>query len=203
MSTQTRRTPSRQERRLEEQRKRARAARVKRFTAPTLWTVLVLAIIGVVAFLAFNNQGVANAAYTPVGGISCDSGEHTDFHIHAHLTLYIDGKHTDLPAGVGIAPDGSCFYWLHTHKTDGVIHIEAPKGASFTFDNFLKIWSGHFQQLGYPSQLNASTGWQVYVDGKPFAGDLQTIPLHDHTLITLAYNSPGIKPDTTFNWDNV
>lgn len=203
MSIRTERAASRQERRTNAQRKRARAARLKRLMTPTLWIMLALVVIGVITFLTQVNQGVANSAYLPVGGISCDQGEHSDFHIHAHLTMYINGKQTALPAGVGIAPDGSCLYWLHTHNPDGVIHIEAPKGASFTFSNFLNIWSSHFQQLGYPSQLNSTAGWQVYVNGKPFTGDFRTIPLQAHTLITLAYHSPGIHPDTSFNWNGL
>lgn len=203
MSTQTKRVPNRQERRQVQQRKRARAAFIKRLTGPSLWIILALIIVGGIAFLSLTNRGVANSAYLPVGGVSCDEGEQTAFHIHAHLTMYINGKQTALPAGVGIAPDLSCLYWLHTHATDGVIHIEAPKGASFTLNNFLQIWSTHFQQLGYPSQLNSTTGWQVYVNGKPFKGNFHTIPLQAHTLITLAYNSPGIHPDTTYNWNGL
>jgi hypothetical protein len=203
MSIETRRAPSRQERRDKQQRKRARDARIKRLTAPTLWVTLALVVVGLIAFLVFSNPGVANSAYPPVNNISCDQGEHGDFHIHAHLTMYVNGKQTNLPAGVGIAPDGSCLYWLHTHNTDGIIHIEAPKGASFTFNDFLKIWSGYFQQSGYPSQLNSTAGWQVYVNGKPFTGDFHTIPLQAHTLITMAYHSPNIHPDTSFNWNGL
>src|SRR6266566_3501100 len=104
---------------------------------------------------------------------------------------------------VGIAPDGSCFYWLHTHSNDGVIHIEAPSGRSFTLGNFLDIWGKRFAQLGYPSELDQSDGWQAYINGKPFAGDFHTIPLQAHTLITLAYHSPGVKPDTTYDWNGL
>jgi hypothetical protein len=165
--------------------------------------VVALAVVGLIAFIYFENNGPVNSAYPPVGKISCDSGEHMDFHVHAHLSLYINGKQTTLPATVGIAPDGSCIYWLHTHYTDGIIHIEAPKGSTFTLANFLDIWSSHFLTLGYPSQLNQKTGWMAYVNGKQFIGDFHTIPLNAHNLITLAYNSPLTKPDTNFSWGNL
>lgn len=181
-----------------------RAGSVKRFITPGLWAVFALVVVGLIVYLVVRNQGLpANPAYPPVERISCDAGEHTDFHIHAHLTIYVNGQRMTAPAGVGIAPDSSCFYWLHTHNTDGVIHIEAPSGSAFTLKNFLDIWSGHFSQLGYPSELNQTTGWQVYVNGKSFTGDFHTIPLQAHTLITLAYNSPGIHPDTSFNWNGL
>lgn len=199
---------TRQQRRQEEFRRRAtaqrRAARVKRFITPSLWVLFALVVVGLFVFVVVRNQGgPVNSAYPLVDGVSCDSGEHSDFHIHANLTIYIDGKQTALPAGIGIAPDNSCIYWLHTHNTDGMIHIEAPGGSPFTLKKFLDIWSGHFSQLGYPSELNQTTGWQVYVDGKPFTGDFHTIALHAHTVITLAYNSPGVHPNTNVNWNGL
>jgi hypothetical protein len=170
----------------------------------SLWTIgfVVLALVGLIAFVFFSRQN-SNPAYAAVDKITCDAGEHSDVHIHAHLTLYLNGQKTPLPAGIGIASDDSCLYWLHTHNTDGIIHIEAPGGRSFTLKNFLDIWSAHFASLGYPSQLNHTAGWQVYVNGKPFAGDFRTIPLQAHTLITLAYHSPGIHPDTSFPWNGL
>lgn len=164
-----------------------------------------LAITVLLYFLLGRGQGpqsqtVVNPLYPNVDTISCDQLEQTAFHIHAHLSIYVNGKQVSIPAGIGIASDNSCFYWLHTHTSDGVIHIEAPSGRSFTLGNFLDIWGDRFTQLGYPSQLDQSAGWQVYVDGKPFAGDFRAIPLTAHSLITLAYESPGVKPDTVFNW---
>ncbi len=203
MSLTTRRPRSRQDRRREEQRRRIRSARMKRFATPGLWIAFAVLVLGVIIYLVVSNMGVANSAYPPVNNISCDQGEQTAFHIHAHVSIYINGKQMEPPAGVGIAPDISCLYWLHTHYPDGIIHIEAPKGAAFTLGDFLKIWSSHFQSLNYPSQLNSTKGWQVYLDGKPYTGDFHKLQLHAHALITLAYNSPGIKPDTTFNWGNL
>lgn len=194
------RPPTRAERWRGSQRRKARSARMKQLTAPVLWIAFALLVVGIITYFFVANMNIVNSAYPPVNSISCDQGEHTEFHIHAHLTMYINGKPSLLPPGVGIAPDLSCFYWLHTHDSSGVIHIEAPKGASFTLNDFLQIWSSHFQSLGFPKELDSSKGWKVYVDGKPYTGDFRSIPLRAHTLITLAYNSPNIKPDTTFNW---
>ena len=207
MSKQSTRQLTRQERRLEEQRRREeerRAAQTRRITTVSIIAVSVLAVAAIVYFVVTQGQTPANAAYPPVDSISYDSGEHSDFHIHAHVTIYFEGQKVPVPPGnVGIAPDGSCFYWLHTHSNDGVIHIEAPSGRSFTLGNFLDIWGKRFAQLGYPSELDQSDGWQTYVNGKLFTGNFHTIPLQSHTLITLAYNSPGVTPDTTFNWNGL
>jgi len=176
---------------------------MKRTTTFSIIGVVVLAVAGLVYLVVAQSQTPANAAYPPVDSISCQSTEQGGTHIHAHVTMYVNGTKTPIPANVGIAPDSSCLYWLHTHDDSGVIHIEAPEGVSATFGNFLDIWGQRFQQVGYPSQLSDATGWQVYVNGKPFRGNFHTIPLQSHTLITLAYHSPGIQPDTTYTWNGL
>src|SRR6266446_6372838 len=207
MSKQTARHLTRQERRREEQQRREeerrRAARMKRITLFSTIGVVALAVAGLVYLVVAQSQTPANAAYPVVDNISCQSTEQGGTHIHAHVTMYVNGTKTPIPANVGIAPDSSCLYWLHTHDDSGVIHIEAPAGVSATFGNFLDIWGQRFQQLGYPSQLSDATGWQIYVNGKPFRGNFRTIPLQSHTLITLAYHSPGIQPDTTYTWNGL
>ena len=207
MSKQTARQLTRQERRREEQQRREEerrhAARRKRITIFSIIGVVALAVAGLVYLVVAQSQTPANAAYPVVDNISCQSTEQGGTHIHAHVTMYVNGTKTPIPANVGIAPDSSCLYWLHTHDDSGVIHIEAPEGVSATFGNFLDIWGQRFLQVGYPSQLSDATSWQVYVNGKPFRGNFHTIPLQSHTLITLAYNSPGVQPDTTYPWNGL
>jgi hypothetical protein len=149
------------------------------------------------------SNGSSNPAYAALDGIPCQNSEQLAYHVHAHLTIYINGQQVQVSQYVGIASDGSCFYWLHTHDTSGVIHIEAPAPHTFMLGTFLQLWSERFPQLGYPIQLDQTTGWKAYVDGKPYTGDFHTIPLNPHALITLAYNSPGITPDTTYAWQGL
>jgi len=210
MSKQSTRQRTRQERRREELQRREverrRTVRMKRVTTVGIIAAVVLAVAGIVYLVITQSQTPANPAYPAIDSISCDQLEQSAFHIHAHVSVYINGQSVSIPGNVGIAGDPSapsCFYWLHTHSTDGVIHIEAPNGVSPTLKNFLDIWRTKFPQLGYPDQLDFTNGWQVYVNGQPFAGDFHTIPLQAHTLITLAYNSPGVKPDTNFNWNGL
>jgi hypothetical protein len=154
---------------------------------------------------ADTHTSTSGSAYAPVNGVSCDSGEHYDYHHHIHVSMYINGQPVAIPQNVGINPNtlNGCLYWLHTHDTSGVIHIESPVTHTYPLGNFLDIWEQHFAQLGFPAQLNQSTGWQVYVNGKAYQGDFRQIPMDDHTLITMAYNSPGVKPDTLYNWNGL
>jgi hypothetical protein len=210
-----------QERREEERQRqlqaKQRAARNKRILIGSLVAVAVL-IIAAASFAIYSNshstsaqnqvtptEAVFNAAYPPIDGVSCDQLEQTAYHHHVHLTIYINGQPVPFPAGMGIAggqTNPTCYYWLHTHATDGVIHIEAPAQRSFSLQNFLDIWQNFASantQYTFPTQLSLPAGWTMYVNGKRVASDFSKIDISSnqawHELITLMYNSPNAKPD--------
>ncbi len=168
--------------------------------------VIVGAVVGTIALFGglspAPNNGISttgsNQLAPPIDNVQCNVNEQLAFHIHAHLSMYINGQSIPLPALIGIT--NTCFYWVHTHDTSGIIHIESPIQAKFTLGTFLQLWREQFSQLQYQNQLSSTEGWKVYIDGKPFNGDFNKIELKAHELITLAYNSPNIKPDTVFNW---
>ena len=214
--TQTRQAMKRDRREEEKQRQLAakqRAARNKRILIGSLIAIAVLVVAGI-SYAAYANthssastqtqatptEQVVNAAYPPVDGIYCDALEQTAYHIHAHLTIYINGKQVAIPQGIGIASDQSCYYWLHTHTDDGVIHIEFPRQGNPTLGNFLDIWGQSFNSMGFQNELASSQGWTVYVNGKQVNENFNQLVLQAHQVITIAYNSPNITPDTSFNW---
>lgn len=163
-------------------------------------------IIGAIAlfggFSSSPNNGISPTGSSqmapPVNNVQCNVNEQLAFHIHMHLSTYINGQNVALPAQIGIT--NTCFYWLHTHDTTGIIHIESPVQDKFTLGTFLQLWREQFSQLQYPNQLSSTEGWKVYIDGKPYNGDFNQIELKAHQLITLAYNSPNVQPDTVYNW---
>lgn len=148
---------------------------------------------------------VYNSNYMPIDNIYCDQLEGSVEHIHAHLTMYINGSAYTLPASVGIPVNSStgsstCYYWLHVHNTDGIIHIEAPTTQNFTLGQFIDEWNQGFSSLGFPTQLLLADGWTVWVNGVKYNGKLTSVPLTSHALVTIAYNSPNAKADKTFSW---
>ncbi len=127
----------------------------------------------------------------PVDGIPCESNEQLTYHIHAHLSIFVDGQAATVPAGTGIHPQRGCIFWLHTHDTSGVIHVEAPSQRTFTLGQFFDIWG---QPLSASALLgnrtDASHQIRAYVDGQPYTGNPAAISLAAHTDIVLEYGPP-------------
>ena len=111
----------------------------------------------------------ATAAGQPVDQISCQTSEQTLFHIHAHLAIFVNGKARQVPAGIGVpgaqaqpTPNGpfiaagTCFYWLHTHAADGIIHIESPVQRTYTLGDFFDEWG---QPLAPARSARPPGGW--------------------------------------------
>lgn len=196
--------PEQEELRRERREARMDRRKQRRRARLLLWgtigsTVVLLSFIGAV-FLQIN--GITNPLHPAINGVPCDaSGMTVGFHIHAHLTIYVNGKKEPIPQGIGIPTDGSCIYWLHTHTSNGIIHIEAPQQQpNEALDDFLAIWTEGFPKLGYPPQLLLTTGWKAYTNGKLFTGPLNSpvhteIPLASHDAITLDYGTNNPPPD--------
>jgi hypothetical protein len=139
-----------------------------------------------------------------VDGISCDTNEQLVFHIHAHLTVFVNGTVRQVPAGIGIpgaqaqntpagplVVSGTCFYWLHTHAADGIVHIESPVHRTFTLGNFFDIWG---QPLG-PDQVGPARGpVTALYNGKVYVGNPRNIPLKAHAQIQLEVGKPLVSP---------
>jgi hypothetical protein len=131
-----------------------------------------------------------------VNGISCDALESTIFHIHAHVAIFVNGAEQVIPFGIGIGQpwqvsdsaegpfvdDGTCFYWIHTHTEDGVLHIESPVRRTFTLGDFFAIWQVPLSA----NQMGPIQGAVIaYVNGSKVDGDPSDIPLMQHAQIQL------------------
>ena len=142
----------------------------------------------------------------PVDGISCQTSEQTLFHIHAHLTLFVNGAPRQVPAAIGIPgaqtqntpsgpfiASGRCFYWLHTHAPDGIIHIESPVQRTYTLGDFFDEWG---QPLG-PNQVGPARGHVTAIyNGQVYRGNPRNISLNAHAQIQLEVGKPLIAPQT-------
>ncbi len=174
-----------------------------------LASLLVLATLFVVNQLPSNSPTLLastdrQAQGQAVDGISCDTSEQVVYHIHAHLAVYTNGRPRIIPEGIGIVPPtqivqtsagpfvagGKCFYWLHSHTSDGIIHVESPSERVYTLGNYFDIWN---QPLSATQVGPAHGAVTAYVDGQRFSGDPRSIPLTPHALIQLDVGSTSLS----------
>ncbi|MDQ1379190.1 MAG: hypothetical protein QOE15_3363 [Acidimicrobiaceae bacterium] len=144
-----------------------------------------------------------------IDDIKCEVSEQAVYHIHAHLSVFVDGQPRQVPYGIGIAPPlqvtptpvgdfvagGGCFYWLHTHAADGIMHIESPTQQLYTLGQFFDIWG---QPLGAGQVGPAMGTLTIFVDGRPFTGDPRSIELKRHGEIQLDVGS--VVAPTSIDW---
>lgn len=138
-------------------------------------------------------------------GIPCGSTEQLSYHVHAYVAVFVKGKPRKVPLGIGIGgprqvthsaagefvSGGSCFSYLHTHSSDGIIHIEAPVQTAFTLGQLFDVWGERLDR----AHLGRTRGRVIaYVQGKRFRGNPRRIILTRHTQVQLSVGGRGEKP---------
>ncbi len=136
--------------------------------------VLIAVIVTAAAFLAPK----ASLVPLPVYLDQCASS--SAYHAHPHLAINMSGVPYAVAAGIGI--QGGCNRPLHTHSTDGVIHIEPNDNRDFTLGDFLMIWGNwandpQFTILNATQVFNNHGAVKMTVNGAPFAGDMKSYVL--------------------------
>jgi hypothetical protein len=151
------------------------------------------------------------AGGAPVDGIRCDASEQVAYHIHSHLLVFVNGEARSLPYGIGLvtpvakntganafAHATNCYYWLHVHAGDGIIHIESPSQQTYTLGQFFALWR---QPLNMNTVGPATGAVTAYINSEPFTGDSATIPLKDHEDIQLDVGTPAPAP-VSVDWSH-
>jgi hypothetical protein len=151
-----------------------------------------------------------------IDGVQCQTNEQTVVHVHTHLTVFVNGQARVIPYGIGIpgfqavqlqggpfVETGTCFYWLHAHANDGIIHVESPGTTdTYTLGQFFDEWG---QPLSATQIGPASGKLTVFFTspGKPaqiYTGNPRNLPLGDHYQIQLDVGSPVVAPVQITNW---
>lgn len=76
--------------------------------------------------------------------LTCTTDMATQFHIHPHIAIIVNGQQQPIPAHIGI--NANCMNPLHTHDASGAIHIESPQKRDFTLADFFAVWAKTFTQ---------------------------------------------------------
>ena len=146
-------------------------------------------------------------------GLVPETHESFEHHVHAHLDVYLAGKHLVVPAGIGInttdpavkhfTVDGQAAYGrinecskpcispLHTHDVTGIIHTESVTSVENTLGQFFTEWGIRLSARCVDKYCTPHTRIAMYVDGRRqrFA-DAARIALSDHKEIALVIGRP-------------
>lgn len=127
---------------------------------------------------ADTEQRVKNA------GLQVMPTEALTYHVHSHLDVFVNGQAVTVPGLIGIDPNGRFISPLHTHSTDGILHIEAPAKTDFKLSQAMTEWGV------------ALDGFTAYVNGKQVPDATQVL-LYDHEEIALVYGpAPSAIPSS-------
>jgi hypothetical protein len=129
-----------------------------------------------------------------------------NYHVHAHVSIIVDGVAQSVPANIGIVPagpNGRCFYLVHTHDKSGLIHMEADAPTTFTLGQVFAIW-------GQPLETDNVAG----LTGKPISvytvenatvtqvtTDWKAIELPSKKLVTIVVGTP-VAEIPNFSWSS-
>jgi hypothetical protein len=146
---------------------------------------------------------------TRLAGLIPERHETLIHHVHAHLDIFVNGKHELVPAGLGINihdpgvkkfdnPLGyggiqqckaPCISPLHTHDETGVLHTESASAVPNRLGQLFTEWGlalGKRCVGGYCKPDSIA----VYVDGKRYTGNPRAIQLTNLKEIAIVIGTP-------------
>jgi len=182
-----------QQRRRDERRRRLRVA-----TAAAVGVALITLGAGIVRPwergptepFAYASDGVAQRVAR--AGLRPGSGPH----VHPKLNVVIRGQPIAVPANMGL---GAPPQPMHTHDTDGTIHVEGA-AAGTTLGEFMALWGVALStdRLG-PYRTNRTERLRMWVKAPQAKAFTETrprgsLPLTDGEELYLSYGSPSQAP---------
>jgi putative peptide zinc metalloprotease protein len=117
------------------------------------------------------------------------------YHIHQHLSIYIDGRKVIVPQGIGIDQARGFITVLHTHSYDEIIHVEAPARTTYTLGQFFGVWGVRLDGRCIGNYCNhGASRLRVFVNGQPESSDPASIPLRAHDEIVVTFGTTAQLP---------
>ena len=151
---------------------------------------------------------------TRKAGLEPETHEFLDYHVHAHLDVFVNGEPVVVPAGLGMAIDDPavrhdvlvdgtdnyggidppcaepCISPLHTHDVSGVLHTETKEPTPNTLGQLFTEWNVALDGSCVGGYCEPEASVLVYVDGRAFEDDPATIELTDGKEIAIVIGTP-------------
>ena len=153
-------------------------------------------------------------ALARVAGLVPETAERLQYHVHAHLDIFVNGQAKLIPGGIGIQINdpavhsgtvsnlpaygginppcaNPCISPLHTHDVTGVLHTESATVKDNTLGQFFTEWAVPLSKTCVGTYCAPATPIKWYVNGKAFTGNPGTIDLSNLIEIAVVIGSPG------------
>jgi hypothetical protein len=156
-------------------------------------------------------------ALTCKAGLVPEKAEFLQYHVHAHLDVFVNGRPVLVPAGIGIDLDNPavradkrldglvvgagltqecnepCISPLHTHDPSGLLHTETKTPSPNQLGQFFTEWAVRLTNDCVGAYCKPAVPIKIYVDGEVETGDPAQIQLSNLREIAIVI---GSKPDS-------
>lgn len=153
--------------------------------------IITLVIIGVIVGSIFWIIGATfketqDCKTAPANELNIGSHNNLALHIHADLSIIIDGEKQNIPGNMGVG--NNLMRPVHTHDGTGHLHIEAPCQRDLTLGDFFDIWGKEFNENQIFDKTTENGKLTMMVDGKENT-EFRNLILRDNQKIVIEYNS--------------
>jgi hypothetical protein len=156
------------------------------------------------------------------GGPRPGKAEFLQYHAHAHLDVFVNGRPLFVPAGIGIDTanpdvltekrlggivvgaglkqecDVPCISPLHTHALDGVLHTETKTPQPNHLGQLFTQWAVRLTSNCIGGYCKPAVPIKIYVDGKVETGDPTQIELSNLREIAIVIGTPPATIPSAF-----
>jgi hypothetical protein len=139
------------------------------------FTIVAVLIVIIVVAVVFFPRPPPSAVPLPDYLSHCVTGSLV-YHSHPNLVVTISGSGQTIP----VTFDASCAQPIHTHTSDGVLHVETDQNMNYTLGDWFLLW-GHAVNNANIAILNST---QIFTN-KVGSG---------HTLTMTVNGSPDLNP---------
>ena len=153
-------------------------------------------------------------ALTCEAGLIPEKAEFLQYHVHAHLDVFVHGRPLFVPAGIGIDTENPdvltekrlggivvgaglkqqcadpCISPLHTHALDGILHTETKTPQPNHLGQFFTQWAVRLTTSCIGGYCKPDVPIKIYVDGRVETGDPTQIELKNLREIAIVIGTP-------------
>jgi hypothetical protein len=129
-----------------------------------------------------------------LAGLALPAQSDSAYHIHAFLSIFINGRQITIPTNLGIDPQLRFISPIHTHDSSGIVHIEASRPYPFTLGQLFTIWGVKFSDSQIGAYHDADgRHLAVFANGRRVRDPMHYV-MRRHDSIIVGYGTPSSFP---------